>query len=375
MRISDVTNTPLLRQIGVNYQVRTQVSVGEAPASLAPQESFELSDLDPNAVQAVYAASQGSAPVAVDPLNRQSLLQALQQVGQQVNLQNALAVQAAAAEIIASIRSQGGSVGQTLSIQGAFGQIELDLEKLQPERLRAAFAAQLGVQSPGSLIANFQAVSSLTQQIRSEFAPTDFGRVSQLLGIAQSPRFEIQNLVTAAFGFNALNQGASVAALQAGLTAVPDDAVKKLQAELAEKVQRLVNQANLLAETLEINPNLEAPDVGELIHSFLLIFAQLDADLNAIVDAQIKAKNFERKILAEFAAALQRSLSLKPQDREKLDTSYTERIKWVIEQQLQAIKSRLGVISQTPLSAGLEHLQPDLLQALEQLNQRHAVYS
>lgn len=356
---------PRLQQLGIRIQTVTAAptaAVSEQPEdSFARQTLSRISGFEPVRLTAFPA---GRPPLLASGPAKTELLQALQALGDQLDLPTALSLQAAASQLIEQIRQHQdlpANLPVTLEISGAFGQIQLDPAELAPERLRATFAAALSPLEPDDLSQQYTQLGSLPETIRQELNPPE---PDWHAALAQ-PHFEPESFYRRSFGFNPLDARASVRHLIRQLpppepeAALPD----ALGDDLARRSDELIQLANQLEQQLELAPSVESPDLLKLLRNFRTILNQLDADVGRILSHQHQHKQFQHQLLKRFGETLQHDLDLTRDRRQQLAHQRSERLRHLVDHAFVQIQAKLAL--------ALAHQpQPALQQALARLTAR-----
>lgn len=389
---------PKLSHLGIRVQTLTETAAEPANSLARPGEPsadrFEhqaLSQLSSDLSIRLFAFSStagANASLPVGDLHAGGLLEALRKVGNQLDLNSALNLHAAASELVASIRSRNGLTPEApvqLQLEGAFGRIEIDTARLEPEALKNTLGAGLNQQPAHDLLRAHGQLAGLSQQIRAGFPQT--ADVSQIwVSALKTPDFQPASFFTRTLGFNPLEQHSSVSHLLAGIPnptarpaplsglaaarALPElprgqgprasqmphagreaaqlsaEALGHAAAlaegdELAAKSEALIAVANELERSLELSPSVEAPDILKLLRSFQKIIRQLDTDIGRILHKQTLHKQFEHKLLAQFSEQLRSNLRFNQERQDALQNSGSERLKLLINQSLVLLRAKL----------------------------------
>ncbi len=372
MIIQSMSMTQPLRKLGISIQPsgKTRRPVAEVEASAAPKkESNEFNTHESVAFGGLQLLDFDQAYLLNKTLPRQKhdlnpdlikeshLLNALSHLGAEIDLDRALNIQSQAASIVQRIRQQTPIAEDTqllLVIEGAFGTIELDLEKLQPEHLSVAFAAGLA-QSPSEQIeVSHQQIAGLNHKIRSQMRfTTSVAEAQRWLNLSQAAGLKLPEFLQAALGYNPLDQEQSVRYFlnetqNAEISKNPETLA--LERLIAERVAALVAEANALGDLLELAPQPDSPDVLELLRAFMAIFKQLDLDLKALLKPQLEKQNFDRQVLAQFATQLQARLKISSDFLDQLQAQPTDRLGILVTHYRQDLAARLSLIQQSALS-------------------------
>ncbi|MEZ0374552.1 MAG: hypothetical protein ACAI44_36020 [Candidatus Sericytochromatia bacterium] len=436
---------PSLRNIGIRVQtISPSAAAGPAasPAEASPteagpaspearldqQDRLTLAGLQPQQFQQAYLLRPGSSapPLVIDPgkINATRLLASLQQIGQRLDLNSALELHGAASELIAAIRQtqapnaelNGALAGEPalkLVLTGAFGEIEIDLDRLAPDALRAALSSGLEEQPADQLQQVHAQLAGLTERVRAGFGSQE--EASQLEGWISAlrlPSFQPESFFQHALGFNPLNQASSVEHLLQSLPVTPAvrpnpgpapgglqgigptaalpeakpypagakalrgltgarplvrqqpvrplanqvklNAIQNERLELAEKSRELIEIANQLEQRLKLHPQVDAPDILVLVRSFQKIIRQLDRDVSKIINVQSQHKQFEHKLLAQFSEKLQANLRFSRDRLDSLHGSGPERLKLLIDQSLIQLQAKIWLAQQNGSSNELQ---------------------
>lgn len=183
-----------------------------------------------------------------------SLLQALHQVGENFNQENALRLHADTQRWVNEITQQMNLPEDTpygLSLKGSFGEIELDLEQLQPRRIRAVFNELLAGLNAEDLRQNHELLGDHTHILAGLSAPASEGE---------------------------------------------------------QKTQELIALANALEQELTLSPTPDSPDILILLRAFLDILRQLDIDMSALQEGLAAQALQAKKIGDDFALQLRSRL-------------------------------------------------------------------
>jgi hypothetical protein len=250
-----------------------QIGIRITSKPLLPQEASETGTAEGEGlnpiINAVHLRRFASAPVPVgqaksytdiavpQDIHLDSLLQALHQVEANFNQENALRLHADTQQWVKDITQQMNLPEDShygLSLKGSFGEIELDLEQLEPRHIQTFFA---------NLLAGFNA-----EDLRQHYEKIgNHGHISA--------------------GFSDLS----------------------LVSESDQKAQELIALANALAQALELAPTPDSPDILNLLRAFLDILRQLDIDLLALQKGQAAEALQAKKISDTFSQQLQSRLS------------------------------------------------------------------
>lgn len=392
MPIQDISaQEPSLRHLGIRIQA-AQPSAAETADSLQAaeidqQERLTLAGLQLQQFEQAYVIRPGaqSNPIVIDPerISTENLMGSLQQLGQRLDLNTALDLHGAASTLIASMRQQNELAEDeplTLVLKGAFGEIELDLERFKPEALRKAFNTGLAEQNAGELQAVHTELAGLSQLIRAGF--DDEAGVAQLeswLSAIEpsSQSFDLGSLFSQALGYNPLNEESSVRHLLQALSAQGSELSSEFSSEqaealnakaqlaqlIADKVNALIEAANRLEAELELSPSPNAPDIMELIKAFQAIIRQLDQDIYKILAEQNKLKRFERKLLSQFAERLHRNLRFHQEQLQGFQRSAVERLNLLLRHSQAELQAKIWLLQQSSDSP-----QPVLNQAFKALD-------
>ncbi|HEY9843124.1 MAG TPA: hypothetical protein V6D23_21830 [Candidatus Obscuribacterales bacterium] len=375
MPIQEITSAgPTLHHLGIHVQ--TAQPAGDAaaaspnetatPAAIDQQERLTLAGLQLNHFEQAYLVVPGvrDTPLVIDPsrFNSTPLVQSLQQVGRRLDLDTALDLHAAASSLIAAMRQSHELPAEgpvKLVLAGAFGEIELDLDRLQPEALRSAFSSGLEEQPRGQLQQIHSQLSSLSQLVRAGFEADEAGVVAQnWLAAVMAPGFQPGAFFEQSQGFSPLNQESSVRQLLQSVQSAPvsesqSESPSQTQAQadaralsqlLEEKSQALIDAANRLEEQLELAPTPDAPDIMDLLRAFLAILRQLDLDISKLLKQQSQLKQFEHKLLAQFAERLHRNLNFQQSQLDGLRESRNERMKLLVSQAQTQLQSKIWLL-------------------------------
>lgn len=344
MRISESLRPPELRQLGIVVHTLTP-SLPLPETTPGPSEELLLSGLQLLDLERAYLVSPSEkSAIPLPVLNQSQLVQALQQVGQQVDLEHALTLHHCASQLIQNLRSPEQEAPLLLRLEGAFGDIELELARLEPESLRNAFAHGLA-QAPEHVAASHQEWASLSHRIRAGFGgeagPTDSLLARWLGAIGETP-FQLARFFEQALGYHPLNEQASVRHLLSELSATLPGGEKRetLENRLSERVAALIALADELEAALELAPRPDSPDVSALLQFFLRILQQVQADQAELLRLSQAQDQLDRHLLAQFAERLHRQLRHHQQQLSSLDASGHARLQVLIEQSLQEISAR-----------------------------------
>ncbi len=256
---SPLLNTQL-QQIGVRIRPKPSEKNGLTNADIAESP---LSDPLINTVhlRSFAFAHDGTDKTQSDtdiPLQQgvhlDSLLQALHQVGKNFNQENALRLHADTQRWVNEITQQMNLPEDTsygLSLTGAFGEIELDLEQLQPRRIRAVFNALLAGLNAENLRQNHGLLGDHTHILAGLSVPANEGE---------------------------------------------------------QKAQELIALANALEQELTLSPTPDSPDILILLRAFLDILRQLDIDMNALQEDLAVQALQAKKMGDDFALQLRSRL-------------------------------------------------------------------
>jgi len=382
MKINSPGSQPALQEIGVQVRLSSSQNSAQSTAQTSvpthsnPQESLQLAGLQLLDFEKAYLVVQDQAeqPFEIESqmLNQSHLLESLQRLGQRLDLHAALELHSKTADLVSAMRQAHGLAPETevkIRIQGAFGEIELDLQRLNPEHLRASFATELAQQEPSELKQTHQALASLSQRVRSGFE-SEQGNSPALaqhwVAAAMNPELSLVELLSQSLGYNPLNEEASVRALMQLIEGRDPELAFSGEALFSEKTQALIDAANRLGSELDLAPVPNGPDVLELLRAFMAILRQLDQDMSALQGAQNQHRKLERKSLAHYAE-LQRQQAQYQQDQlDQLSQSGSQRLKLLLEQSLERIEARLWLVVQNPQHRALEA-------TLQMLKQRQPV--
>ncbi|MGV3523658.1 MAG: hypothetical protein ACO1RX_05505 [Candidatus Sericytochromatia bacterium] len=344
MRISEGSRSPELYQLGIVVHTLTPSSALPEPPT-GPSEEWLLSGLQLLDLDRAYLVSPSEkAAIPLPALNQSHLLQALQQMGQRVDLEHALTLHHCAHRLIQDLLSPEQEAPLILRLEGAFGDIELELARLEPDSLRAAFAQGL-TQAPEQVAASHQEWASLSHRIRAGFGTESARAVPRLehwlQAISETP-FELARFFEQALGFHPLNEQASVRHLLSELAeTVPGEETREtLENRLAERVATLIALADELEATLELAPRPDSPDVSALLQFFLRILEQVQADQAELLRLGQAKEQLDRHLLAQFAERLHRQLRHHQEQLSSLDVSGHARLQVLIEQSLQEVSAR-----------------------------------
>ena len=228
----------------------TEAIVVEDPLASTLINTVHLRRFEPDTTR-----SYTDIPVPQD-IHLDKLLHALHQVGENFNQENALRVHADTQDWVKEITQEMNlpeDKHYAMSLKGGFGEIELDLAQLEPQRIQAFFA---------NLLAGLNA--------------EDLRQNHQRLG----------DHVLISSGFSGLSPAS----------------------EADQKAQELIAIANALAQALELAPSPDSPDILSLLRSFLDILRQLDIDLGALHKLQAAQMQQAKQISDAFAEQLQNRL-------------------------------------------------------------------
>lgn len=381
MPIQEITSTgPSLHHIGIHVQRAGKTAAGgqampeQGSDGIDQQERLTLAGLQLVSFEQAYVVVPGAnqGPLKIDPKRFSSdpLLQSLQQIGKRLDLDAAMDLHQAASSLIASMRQQGElpqSEGPIkLVLAGAFGEIELELDRLQPSALREAFSSGLQEQPRQDLQSIHGQLSTLSQMVRAGFDAHDgAGQLADWIEAVMAPSFELGDFFNQSLGYNPLNQESSVRSLlhgmQSGAETQDADQQKRLAQLLREKVDALVEAANRLEDQLELAPAPDSPDILDLLRAFQAILRQLDLDIYKLLKSQNDLKQFERKLLGQFAERLHRDLDFHKSELDGLHQSHARRLQLLIDQARTQVEAKLWLSRQhggpQELQAALQSLQ------------------
>lgn len=407
---------PKLSHLGIRVQTLSQSEGAAERVKAADEPSADrfghqaLSQLSSDLSVRLFAFSPGAtASLAVADLNAGRLLEALRKVGDRLDFNSALRLHAAASELVASIRSRHGLTPESpvqLQLEGAFGRIEIDTARLEPEALKRTLDAGLNQQPAPDLLTAHGQLAGLSQQIRAGF-PQAGDTSRSWVSALKMPDFQPASFFTQTLGFNPLEQQSSVSHLLAGIPpqaprtsplsglaaarALPEQRgpgpkahqIPQAQGEvsplsdlerhhqtalaageeLAAKSEKLIAVANELERKLDLSPSVEAPDVLKLLRSFQNIIRQLDTDIGQILHRQTQHKQFEHKLLAQFSEQLQSNLRFNKDRQDALQNSGAERLRLLVSQSLVLLRAKVWLAQAS--GAG-----PQLQQTLSALQAR-----
>lgn len=368
MRIEDKASQPSLRRLGVNVQ---GAASQDASASEAPEqrERLTLAGLQLQQFESAYMVLPGARreSLVIDPqqLDASRLLESLQQLGRRVDLDAALDLHGAASSLISAIRGAGPDQAPLqLVLTGPFGEIALDLERLQPDALRAAFETGLQEQPSGELRQIHQQLGPLSQRVRAGFGDSDEearqtqAQTESWLSAVNQDDLGPEGLFSQTLGYNPLNEQSGVKQLLQALNEVPDepvptqselDAKERAEAEaarLAEQLENLVAAANALEDQLALSPRPQGSDISELLRHFLTVLRQLDREVNALLRQQSRRKQFDHGVLSQYADRLHRDLRLDNSRRDSLRQNASERLSLLLNQSQTQLQARLWLARQ-----------------------------
>lgn len=372
--IQDVTSTPSLQSLGIRihstdlgHQASAPTGVSQADTTIDQQERLTLAGLQLQNFESAYLVMPGGAqPIDTGRFSSEPLLQSLRQLGQRVDIDTALDLHQAASSLVASLRGQGALAQQEpvlLRLTGAFGEIELDLDRLQPEQLRHAFSSGLAEAGSGQMASTHGQLASLSQLIRAGFGGESAHRLDGWLDAVMAPDFEPAAFLSQAFGYNPLNQESSVRHLLQEVQASPGAEDEPLAELLREKIDALVEAANRLEDELELAPAPDSPDILDLLRAFQAILRQLDRDIAKLLKQQQQAKQFERRLLAHFAENLHRRLDFQQHQLDALHRSPAQRLRLLMQQSFTELESRVWLARQQGGHADLLKAQQMLAEA------------
>lgn len=194
-------------------------------------------------------------PIPQD-IHLDKLLHALHQVGENFNQENALRLHADTQSWVKTITQKMDlpeDIHYGLSLKGSFGEIELDLEDLAPEKIQHFFTHTL---------AGFNA-----EELRLQH--TQLGDHSHI---------------------------------SAGFSTIAE------VSEADQKAQELILLADALMQKLELAPTPDSPDILNLLRKFLEILRQLDIDLGALQKNEQAQAIQAKKTSDHFSQQLQSRL-------------------------------------------------------------------
>ncbi|MBF2051834.1 MAG: hypothetical protein IGS03_00040 [Candidatus Sericytochromatia bacterium] len=220
MNIQELSSafTPRLRDMGIQVRASQPPRTETTPASPAaptadPHETLTLAGLQLVDLGKAYLVVEDrqDQPFEIDlqRLNPEKLMQSLQQLSNTRNLDAALNVQNQVNELVQAMRQahqlpESPTQNLKVVIEGAFGSLELDLSKLNPEALQSLFNQELAGQSSQSLQAQHQQLAGLSQLIRtgfSESAGLDLSQAQQWVELAQQP-LALLDFISQIMGYN-----------------------------------------------------------------------------------------------------------------------------------------------------------------------------
>lgn len=381
MNIQELSSAfaPRLQDMGIQLRPsassppRTESPTPSHAAPTAdPHETLTLAGLQLVDLGKAYLVveDQQDQPFEIDlqRLNPEKLMQSLQQLSSTRSLDSALNVQSQVNELVQAMRQAHTlpeTPGQNLKVilEGAFGSLELDLSKLNPEALQSLFAEDLASQSSQSLQAQHEQLAGLSHLIRAGFsdsAPLDLAQAQQWVDLAQQP-LGLLDFISQLLGYNPLNEEQSVRAL---LQQSPAESSERPNfALLSERTLALIEAANRLGESLELAPKADGPDVMELLRAFLAILRQLEKDMALLQAEQNQDSKLERKLLADFARRQRADLSFHTDQLQSLDLTAQQRLMQGLNHSLQRLEAWTWLNSQRPHP-------PELEAMLRQLGQR-----
>lgn len=358
---------------GTSSQPSARASATPASSSAEPQESLSLAGLQLVDLGKAYLVveDQQEQPFEIDlqRLNPEKLMQSLQQLGNARNLGAALDVQNQVSELVQAMR-QAHNLPDTpqenlkVIIEGAFGSLELDLSKLNPEALQSLFAEDLASQSSQNLQAQHQQLAGLSHMIRAGFsdsAELDLAQARQWVDLAQQS-LGLLDFISQLLGYNPLNEEQAVRALLQQ-SDTPNSSDPASVALLSERTLALIEAANRLGESLELAPQPDSPDVLELLRAFLAILRQLEHDMAALQAEQNQNSKLERQLLADFSRRQRADLQFHQDQLQSLDMTAQQRLMLGLNHSLQRLEAWAWLNSQRPHP-------PELEAMLRQLGQR-----
>ncbi|PKL80557.1 MAG: hypothetical protein CVV27_00270 [Candidatus Melainabacteria bacterium HGW-Melainabacteria-1] len=367
MQVQDTAHTgrePSLRSLGIRVQSNIETETA-GTADIDQAERLTLVGLQLQQFEQAYLVRPGTTaqPLVIDPsqFDADRLIGSLQRIGRQVDLDTALELHGAASSLIAGIRQLEGLSGEaaedpdlTLVLAGPFGEIQLNLARLDPAALRTAFSSGLQEQANSELQAVHSQLGPLSQQVRAGFGPEDDPQIDSWMAASKAVEFKPEAFFEKTLGYHPLHEESGVRHLLSMLSQsrdLPDLNPEMLanRAEgmlLADKARALIEAANQLEAELELAPAPDSPDVLDLLKAFLAIIRQVDQDINALLKQQSKLKQFERKLLSQFAERLHRNLRLYGEKLELLQDSGQERLKLLTDQRMNEVRAKFWLASQ-----------------------------
>lgn len=248
-----------LPQIGVHFR-SSAPSVATPEPPLLPKEKEDL--FTPLSIHSVHlrkfvslpgeAEDYTDIPVPQD-IHLDKLLQALHQVGEHFNQENALRLHSHTKNWVKAITAPMNLPHDThcgLSLKGTFGEIELDLAQLDPQKIQHFFVNSLA--------------HCNTESLRQQYAQLgDHTLISTGFSESEKP------------------------------------------SEADQKAQTLIALADALEQKLDLAPNADHPDILSLLKDFLHILRQLELDSRALQKNQQTQALQAKKISDHFSQQLQ----------------------------------------------------------------------
>lgn len=352
MHIQEPPHAPDLTQLGIVVRPRALPPDLPDPTEHlgGPAEELLLSGLQLLDFERAYVVTAGIPEhIPLTMIDQSRLLASLQQVGQRIDLAHALSLHASAHHLLQSLT--GPQTAQEpplkLRLEGRFGEIELDLARLEPTALHRAFAAAL--EHAPAIAEHHQQWAGLSQRIRAGFraeTPETPSLLETWFSAIHTPPFELARLFQEALGFDPLDAQASVRHLLAELAATPSPDESHLIAEsrLAGAITTLIATANELEATLELAPRPDSPDVSALLQAFLKILQQVQTDQAALLRGVQAKRQLDQKYLAQFAEQMQQQLRHHQQRLHLLGQSGHMRLQVLIGQSLQEVSARQSLL-------------------------------
>lgn len=346
---------PSLRHIGISIQ--PDVSAG---TDIDQQERLTLAGLQLQEFDSAYVVRPGAMRTALvlEPgqLSASGLLQSLQQIGRRLDLDTALELHGAASALVNAIRDQDDLPSpMVLVLSGPFGEISLDLDRLEPDALRQAFSNRLEVKPSTELQAVHSQLAPLTELVRAGFDAGDTAP-DEARNWIQAAKSDIQD--PAAFYQLARGSGSPLgnnrfalliqALRMQSLTSAPTPeeiylpgAHDSLLASLSDKLLRLIQAADELEAALDLAPHVDGPDIMDLIRSFQEILRQLDHDFSLINKSLAQDEQLADELQTRFAERLGENQRFHQNELTALQGSSKERLRLLVKKALDQAEAEV----------------------------------